>query len=190
MGRSAGPQPWITSTRRFQARHSTSRRPTPTGTPLQWARGGRAARSSTRLGLKWAGEPRATSARLAAKRGAQGVRPGVASSTCVGAVSPGTNIRGDGARAHTSGVAVPASSRRGVAYGMVSLRCRKRFAHPPQGPAAAAAALAPAKPGPDLSHGCRRRARDWRPHLCASRGMGGGNWPRFVAQFARELAGA
>ena len=62
------------------------------GTPLQWARGGRTARSSSRLGPKWAGKPHATSARLAAKRGAQGVRPGVASSTCVGAVSPGTNI--------------------------------------------------------------------------------------------------
>ena len=43
-----------------------------------------------------------------------GVWPGVASSTCVGAASPGTIIRGDGARANASGVAVPVLSWRGV----------------------------------------------------------------------------
>ena len=85
----------------------------------------------------------------------------------------GTNVRGDGAlRVSPS---VPASGRRGVAYGVVSLNVSEFLAHRRK--------RCRRQPGP----GCRRGAWDWRPRRCVSRGMWLGRL-RYVAQFAQELA--
>ena len=69
--RSAKPQPWLASARQSRARHATPRRPGPTRTLQRRVRGGRTATNIARLGPRWAGTPRATSAGLAVRHGAR-----------------------------------------------------------------------------------------------------------------------